>query len=234
MSRLVVRKGEELIVEGTEGNEFYVVEDGDFDIYQLREGKQVLVDNKKTGSSFGELALMYNAPRNATVKAVCDSRVRVLARVLFNRIAKAMVVEKQQRRDKYLNAVKMLNPLTIQEREQLLDAIEEVGFEDGELVVRRAEVGNAMFIVEEGGVRLKKQGQEPTVLGVGEHFGEQMLICDVNNPWKASAVGNTKLLKLSRVEVESLLGPLEVLFEKRGNFHSPVIPDVIKKMGSER
>ena len=41
--------------------------------------------NAKGETTFGELALMYNNPRAATVTAVADSRVYTLNRMLFKR-----------------------------------------------------------------------------------------------------------------------------------------------------
>jgi cAMP-dependent protein kinase regulator len=50
--------------EGEEGDNFYVIESGDF--VAVKGGQQVF---KYEGSgSFGELALMYNCPRAATVQ----------------------------------------------------------------------------------------------------------------------------------------------------------------------
>ena len=105
MYQEAVKAGDTLIVEGSEGNKFYVIEEGDFDVYQVQDGKQVRVDNHKTGSSFGELALMYDAPRNATVVAVVDSKVRVLERVWFNRIAKELGMARLQQYSSWLKKV---------------------------------------------------------------------------------------------------------------------------------
>jgi hypothetical protein len=56
---------ETVIKQGDEGDNFYVVDEGVFEIF-VKEKKVVEVG---TGGSFGELALMYNTPRAATVKA---------------------------------------------------------------------------------------------------------------------------------------------------------------------
>jgi cAMP-dependent protein kinase regulator len=56
---------EVVIQQGAEGDNFYVVDEGLFDIF-VKDKKVVEVG---PGGSFGELALMYNTPRAATVKA---------------------------------------------------------------------------------------------------------------------------------------------------------------------
>lgn len=69
METLQISAGENIITQGEEGNYFYVIEAGTF---------SVLVDKKpvaklNAGSSFGELALIYNSPRQATIQAVTDA-----------------------------------------------------------------------------------------------------------------------------------------------------------------
>ncbi|GAX72498.1 cAMP-dependent protein kinase regulatory subunit [Saccharomyces cerevisiae] len=60
-----VPKGATIIKQGDQGDYFYVVEKGTVDFY-VNDNK---VNSSGPGSSFGELALMYNSPRAATVVA---------------------------------------------------------------------------------------------------------------------------------------------------------------------
>lgn len=65
-----VEEGVTLIEQNSLGEIFYVVEEGVFDIYVCKSNKDKpgkKVAKRGPGSSFGELALMYNAPRAATV-----------------------------------------------------------------------------------------------------------------------------------------------------------------------
>ena len=50
--------------QGTPGDNFYIVESGTFDVLVSRNGAPaVRVVSYTAGAAFGELALMYNAPR---------------------------------------------------------------------------------------------------------------------------------------------------------------------------
>lgn len=56
--------GEVIINEGEDGDNFYVIETGTYSAH--KEGEHIFTYNDK--GSFGELALMYNCPRAATIK----------------------------------------------------------------------------------------------------------------------------------------------------------------------
>eukprot|EP00951_Prasinocladus_malaysianus_P019888 scaffold161631_cov38-Prasinocladus_malaysianus.AAC.1 len=78
-----VKAGEILIKEGDKGSaarELYVVKSGEFEVLQMRQGVQMKVNAKQAGDVFGEISLMYDCPRNATVAAMNDSVVWVLER----------------------------------------------------------------------------------------------------------------------------------------------------------
>ena len=84
--------GQKIIAEGDDGDNFYVIENGVYDVYKVNfqrtfltghfrrtcddkvpqniDGEEVKVASYDNKGSFGELALMYNAPRAATVTSV--------------------------------------------------------------------------------------------------------------------------------------------------------------------
>jgi CRP-like cAMP-binding protein len=66
-----------VIRQDTEGDVFYVVESGTLDIFvKNSEGVDMKVGAPLgTASSFGELALMYNTPRAASIKAATDCKL---------------------------------------------------------------------------------------------------------------------------------------------------------------
>lgn len=52
-------------------------------VLELRQGVQFQVNSKSRGDTFGEVSLMYNVPRSATVAAKSESVVWVLERDTF-------------------------------------------------------------------------------------------------------------------------------------------------------
>lgn len=64
-----VTAGTRVIVQGDDGDNFYVVESGKYNIYvNTGAPEEKLVGTYTDTGSFGELALMYNMPRAATIQ----------------------------------------------------------------------------------------------------------------------------------------------------------------------
>lgn len=73
---LTARPGEEIISRGDPGEDFYVIEEGTVEVpeYGRLQGP---------GTGFGEIALLHDVPRTATVRATGEVRLRVLGRRAF-------------------------------------------------------------------------------------------------------------------------------------------------------
>lgn len=89
-----VKKGETLIHQGDDGDKLYLIESGEADVFkemtnESTKKKEVLkVNTMKKGDTVGELALMYNAPRAATVVATTDLELWSLDRETFSHIVR--------------------------------------------------------------------------------------------------------------------------------------------------
>jgi hypothetical protein len=89
MKPKIVKAGEVIIKQGdTEASTFYVLERGSADVRIHKEewGEERKVHTYQPGSSFGELALLYSAPRAATVVAGADSKLWVMERAVYTAI----------------------------------------------------------------------------------------------------------------------------------------------------
>ena len=79
-------RGEVVIREGDEGDYYYVIEAGRFQVSRTVGGAEVVLAELKTGDPFGEEALVSEATRNATVAALTDARLLRLDRRHFNEL----------------------------------------------------------------------------------------------------------------------------------------------------
>jgi len=72
MFKVTYGPGEFVIRQGEDGDKFYVVDEGELNIYVNTPSERKLVQHVTTGGSFGELALIYNTPRAADVVVRAD------------------------------------------------------------------------------------------------------------------------------------------------------------------
>ena len=79
LSPVVASAGEEVITQGDVGDRFYVIEDGQVEVFE--DG--VFRRNEGPGESFGEIALLRDVPRTATVRATAPTRLLALERDRF-------------------------------------------------------------------------------------------------------------------------------------------------------
>jgi CRP-like cAMP-binding protein len=84
--RVKTTAGEVMIREGDEGDYYYVVESGRFEVERLVGGAKVVLAELKSGEAFGEEALVSEAKRNATVTSLGEGELLRLDRKDFNEL----------------------------------------------------------------------------------------------------------------------------------------------------
>lgn len=197
-------KDSEIIKQGDEGDFFYVVEKGTVDY--LVNGK--IVNTSSDGSSFGELALMYNSPRAATVIAKTDCILWALDRMTFRRILLEGTAKKRSLYENFLKEVPVLQSLSTYERSKLADALNTENFKTGENVVTEGEAGENFYFIEDGTAEVIKNGHGVvTTLKKGDYFGELALLHDSPRQATVKAITPLKVVSLNKSGFQRLLGP---------------------------
>jgi len=218
-------KGIKVITQGDQGDFFYVVEKGAFDVYvnqkgALQPGLDGIGDKVATiepGGSFGELALMYNAPRAATVmSAEPGCTLWALDRITFRRILMDSTFQRRRLYESFLEEVPLLSTLTKYERSKIADALDTQKYPAGTTIIKEGDAGEAFYLLESGECEAFKVGTENAVkkYSKGDYFGELALLNDA--PRAASVVSKTevKLAKLGKDGFQRLLGPVESIMRR--------------------
>jgi cAMP-dependent protein kinase regulator len=131
------------------------------------------------GGSFGELALMYNSPRAATVVATTDAVLWALDRVTFRSILMVHTSRRRRMYEDFLAEVPILRSLEAHERAKIADALEPRVFEPGADVVREGELGKNFYIIESGEANVLQKDSDSTEqhinsLKKGDYFGGKL------------------------------------------------------------
>ncbi|XP_034441989.1 protein kinase, cAMP-dependent, regulatory, type II, alpha, B isoform X1 [Hippoglossus hippoglossus] len=218
MFEVLVKPQEHIIDQGEDGDNFYVIEKGVYDIFVKKGGGDLCVGKYDNKGSFGELALMYNTPRAATIVATQDGALWGLDRATFHRLIVKNNAKKRRMYEAFIECVPLLKSLELSERMKIVDVLGARAFKDEERVITQGDQAHCFFIVESGEVKImiksKTQASQQDSAEVevarctrGQYFGELALV--TNKPRAASvyAVGETKCLVIDIQAFERLLGP---------------------------
>mmetsp|Transcript_72844 Transcript_72844/g.127477 ORF Transcript_72844/g.127477 Transcript_72844/m.127477 type:complete len:403 (+) Transcript_72844:100-1308(+) len=200
-----------VINQGESGDFLFVIESGKLDCIIKIDGADKVVKTCEAGDVFGELALLYNCPRAASVEATEKCVLWQLDRDTFNNIVKEAAQKKRQRYDNFLAKVPLLASMDAYERSQLADALRVENFTDGAVICRQGDVGNKFYIIEEGEAVAMKNGQQVMSYGSGDYFGELALIRNQPRAATVTAKGPTKLLSIDSKSFKRLLNVNDLL-----------------------
>uniref|UniRef100_A0A2K6LIU9 cAMP-dependent protein kinase type II regulatory subunit n=1 Tax=Rhinopithecus bieti TaxID=61621 RepID=A0A2K6LIU9_RHIBE len=209
MFEKLVKDGEHVIDQGDDGDNFYVIDRGTYDIYVKCDGVGRCVGNYDNRGSFGELALMYNTPRAATITATSPGALWGLDRVTFRRIIVKTI---------FIESLPFLKSLEFSERLKVVDVIGTKVYNDGEQIIAQGDSADSFFIVESGEVKItmKRKGKseveengavEIARCSRGQYFGELALVTNKPRAASAHAIGTVKCLAMDVQAFERLLGP---------------------------
>eukprot|EP00928_Gymnodinium_smaydae_P026391 TRINITY_DN20744_c0_g5_i1.p1 TRINITY_DN20744_c0_g5~~TRINITY_DN20744_c0_g5_i1.p1 ORF type:complete len:757 (+),score=221.98 TRINITY_DN20744_c0_g5_i1:101-2371(+) len=221
---------------------FYIVDSGSFNVMKTIEGQ----DGNKTiktigtvskGGSFGELALLYFAPRAATVKANEPSAVWVVSRDQFKKILATKDEDNSRSYVKYLDTVDLLNVLKDSEKQDLAKALQEASFSKGETIFEQGAVGDKFYILISGEVSVVKDGRETAKLSAtgdsAQIFGEMALLNNAKRGATINVISQKAMcLTVDKVSFDMLLGPLEAL-KARGKTGTAAVAKVEASGGDQ-
>lgn len=207
--------GDFIIRQGDDADNFYVIQSGSYKVFV----DDVYVKSYKGTGSFGELALMYNTPRQATVQSETEGILWAMDRTTFRRIILNAAVKRRKLFEQLLDTVPLLKSLQSYERMNLADALVTRYYNIGERIFERDDQSNGMYFIEDGEISIRIYTSEDGEMEIkrlkeGDYFGELSLI--THKPRAASAVV-AETCKLAFLDVETferLLGPCREIMKR--------------------
>jgi CRP-like cAMP-binding protein len=219
-----VKAGEIVIKQGDSGEYFYIVESGQLEVYMESCGVHVKIGRTLLkGDYFGELALMYNTPRAATVISTELSTLWRIDRQTYRTIITRHNKETSDEFYGLISNVHILNQrlgdvLSPAEISKVVSTLEVEEFEHGSVIIRQHQTGDYFYIISEGQVDVWQDAIDPVTsqrnaLGVkvatlnrGDYFGEKALLADDVRQASCVAVGSVVCLSLSRDDFIAMIG----------------------------
>ena len=222
MKVVEIKAGDRFIKQGDQGDDLYVVDSGKLDCFKKfpNEPNEKYLLTYGPGDAFGELALLYNSPRAASIVAKENSVLFSLDRESFNHIVKDAVIKKRNLFSEFISKIPLLDSLTSQEKDKICDCLQTSYFRAGEYVIKQGEKGDTFYFIQEGKCiatqRDKDTQSDKTVFqfGPNDYFGELAMLKD--EPRAANIVASTdlKVAYIDRASFKRLLGPLDTILKR--------------------
>ncbi|KAG7381784.1 cGMP-dependent protein kinase 1 [Phytophthora pseudosyringae] len=216
-----VEPGHLVIKQGAQGDNFYAVESGQLEILVSMGGAPpIRYGFLGPGLGFGELALLYNMPRAATIRAVTEVELWALERNTFREILASHKLNRLNRTLEVLEKIAILSKLTASEMQQVAAAMDWEDFEENAAIVRQGEVGEKFYIINKGEIVVTQldtnTGEENIIrrLKAGDHFGEMALFKDEMRSATCTAVTRVQCVTLERAHFIAMLGTLQELMDR--------------------
>ena len=203
MSLIQVDKNNYIIKQGDIGNYFYILQSG---------LAQLLVNNKKvrilrSGESFGELALLHDAPRSGSIKAITDCLLWTLERKNFRKIVEHITKINYEENLKFIESVSILSHMEQYQKTILSTNIVKEEFPKGRIIVKKGEISSCLYIIKNGCVDcIDENGIVIRTLKEGDNFGERSILVDTKRTLDVVAKTNCICYSISISTLKSMLG----------------------------
>jgi len=207
--------GQAVIRQGEKGDRFYILRQGHIEVSVRNEkGVSEVVNHLNRGDTFGELALLKDAPRSATCRVTVPSEVLSLSRQDFDRLVRARFTLREKldqsvARVDLLRKMPLFSDMDSQQIQLIASRLQEWEFEPGDTIIRQGEQGETFFVIETGQVEvsIEENGVQRVVSqrGPGEYVGEIALLLRVPRTATVRASLPTRMLVLHKDDFDQLV-----------------------------
>lgn len=202
MGLLVYPTQSMIFEQNSVGDNFFIISKGKVEVVINLKVAAVL----KSGDSFGEVALLHETPRTATIITMQETVLWGLDRCTFRGILQDMSSQKYSENMEFIENIKIFKTLTRKQKESLANVMINEHYTQGSRVLREGDQGDFMFIIKEGTVIVTQKGLEIRKLGKNDYFGEQALLQNHIRTATITALETTSCLSINSEGLYSALG----------------------------
>ena len=164
-----------LFNKGDKGNYFYIIKKGKLELI-AECGKKILNQDE----TFGELALIENKARTATVKSIDYCILYLINGKLFRETVSQINEGELLERLNFLKAISIFNVLDNVHLNSIALGMLKCEFEKGQTILYEGDVGQSIYIIKYGKVKCFKGEKEVRFLGPRDFFGESAVLFNTN------------------------------------------------------
>ncbi|KAM3132197.1 hypothetical protein pb186bvf_015657 [Paramecium bursaria] len=194
------REDEYIFKQGDQASSYFVIERGQV---------QIIINDKniktlQEGDYFGEIALLYNATRSASVKTITECSFWSLDRKTFKRSIEEITMKEYDENRKFINEVTFFSFMTAEQRDLIAHALITTKFDPGSVIVNEGDQADSYYVIKSGSSfnleRLKRNKEN------GSQRHEQALYEKATRGATVKADSEVRCLTLGRDQIMKILG----------------------------
>ena len=165
-----------------------------------------IVNTLEPRDSFGELALLHNTPRSATILTLEKTTLWGLDRKTFRTALETVNAQNYQENRQFIESVPIFQILTNSQKDALVGSLSTLKFRVGEKVVSEGDPGDLFYLIKDGTVSCSQREKEIRRMFKGDFFGEQALLYNSVRTATITAVTDLKCVAIGRERLTKVLG----------------------------
>lgn len=218
MTMREMKPGDHVIREGETGNSFFVLAQGKVRVSRKnRDGSETVLAHLTDGAFFGEMALLQDGARTASVIVEEDSQVFEISKPLLDTVVAHYPSVERVLRDFYTQRLlsttmathPLFHPFEAKERRHLMEMFKSKSFNAGDVLLKEGQRGDGLYLLLTGTLEVtKRKDGEPIViaeLDAGDMFGEMSLLTNRPTVATITAVTECLVLRLSKSNFDELI-----------------------------
>ncbi|CAH0558035.1 unnamed protein product [Brassicogethes aeneus] len=212
---------EDIVREGEFGNQLYISYEGKYSIF--KDNQKIVTFNDIR--VFGELSLLYNAKRLASIRSISNGKLWVLDCIVFKALIVKTALEEQTEMIEFLQKVPKLNAVSVELLMRVANLFQVEFFQSDFDIVTEGENADKFYVIRAGEVEVSKSAEKlDVVLGKGKFFGELAILKeDVRQATITAKSPGVECLTLSSKQFMDHFGDLEEFINiKLSNEYTPV------------
>jgi len=208
------KKGQRIVEQGSIGQSFFIVCQGSVRVVRQENGTARELAQLPEGSFFGEMALLSDNPRIASVEAASDeAEVLEIPAALLSRLSShhpsvAGALRKFCRQRLLLNVMNtsaLFQPFDRKDRRELIERFRAREVSSSTAIVREGQHSDGLYVILSGEVQVSKEGRVLARLREADVFGEMSLLQKAPATATVTALRRTSLLRLPRADFDEII-----------------------------
>ncbi len=208
------KKGQRIFEQGSIGQSFFIVCQGSVRVVRQENGSERELAQLPEGSFFGEMALLSDNPRIASVEAASDeAEVLEISAALLSQLSTrhpsvAGALRKFCRQRLLLNAMNtsaLFQPFDRKDRRALVERFRAREVSSSTAIIREGQHSDGLYVILSGNVQVSRNGRVLAHLREGDIFGEMSLLQKAPATATVTALRRTSLLRLPREDFDEII-----------------------------